>query len=106
MNRNDNHNREYLQNLERRKMSRIVDGLGQPVGPANNQPGFHPIPALFWPCYFQSIQTLLASEPELDAQGIVDLAFDVATKALSKIGFKLEGPAEETKQAEGNHEPK
>lgn len=69
----------------------ILDGMGNPM-PANNLPGFNPIPSLFWPCYFQTLQTLLRDEPydNLNPAKVVDVSFEVACRAMAKIGFPIE----------------
>ena len=103
-------NRKTVRNLQcleeilerKKKMAHpIVDPLGIPVG-GNNQPqqgmGINPVLQLLWPVFVQSIHDLLAAEPQnrpavaLTPQEIVDTAWEVANRALERMGFMFVFP--------------
>jgi hypothetical protein len=78
----DNHNRVYLARIEQEKMLRaaVIQPQQQQINPAM---------AFFLPCYFQTLQTLLARRDDLDDnQAIVNEAWEIARLAFAKLNFE------------------
>jgi hypothetical protein len=99
-------NLQYLKSIERNKAmsGRIIDPMGIPMS-GNNQPqsGANPVFVILLPMFNQTLQTMLSAEPlnrpnnVRDPNAIVETAWDIATKAFAKFGFKME-PVAETKK--------
>jgi hypothetical protein len=78
--------------MEKRKMSRILDGLGLP---ANQQPQgqqINPVLAFFLPQFQSAINLRIQNGTCGDGKTVVDFAFEVATEYFRKLGFEYMAP--------------
>ena len=89
----DNHNSQYLDQLERRKRMTVVDALGMPANARPQQQGGNPVDGFLLPWFDRAAFTMLQARgaEKIDAAELVNTAWDIATRAFAKIGFRYLG---------------
>lgn len=91
-------NRQYLER-KKKMVGPIIDPMGFPVGGNSqpHQPQINPVLHMLWPVFVQSIHDLLvqdndANRPTRAHQDTVDGAWEIANRAIEKMGFKYVFP--------------
>lgn len=90
-------NLAYIQNMEQRKMSRILDALQQPIGSSNQtqaqeppRGALNPVTAFYLPWFDRALTQYLATCNE--SKDAVRKAKEFVDEAFAAIGFRFVAP--------------